>query len=68
MAKKYKVATQQIVKTMEKHGVTQYRLSKILGIRTDMVNRMVHSKNPTLKTLNKLAKAIDCRVSELIGE
>ncbi len=54
-------------KVLEQRGVTQYNLSQLLGVSTGVVSRWCsEGYNPTLKTLNKLAKALGVRIADLM--
>jgi len=59
-----------ISKNREKLGLSQERLSKLTGIRVDMISRLENGKqmNPTLRTLEALAKALEIPVHKLIDE
>jgi transcriptional regulator with XRE-family HTH domain len=59
-----------ILKNREKLGISQGKLSKLTGIRPDMISRLENGKqmNPTLLTLEKLAKALEIPISKLIDE
>lgn len=61
---------QVISKTRNKLGLSQSDLSKITGIRVDMLSRLENGKqiNPTLRTLELLAHALQIPVSALIDE
>jgi transcriptional regulator with XRE-family HTH domain len=61
---------QNISKTRNKLGLSQSDLSKITGIRVDMLSRIENGKqvNPTLRTMELLAHALQIPVAELIDE
>ena len=61
---------QIISKTRNKLGLSQSDLSKITGIRVDMLSRLENGKqvNPTLRTLELLAHALQISVAELVDE
>jgi transcriptional regulator with XRE-family HTH domain len=61
---------QNISKTRNKLGLSQSDLSKITGIRVDMLSRIENGKqvNPTLRTLELLAHALQISVAELVDE
>ena len=61
---------QVISKTRNKLGLSQSDLSRITGIRVDMLSRLENGKqmNPTLRTLELLAHALQIPVSALIDE
>lgn len=61
---------QIIPKTRSKLGLSQSDLSKLTGIRVDMLSRIENGKqrNPTLRTLELLAHALQISVAELVDE
>lgn len=61
---------QVISKTRNKLGLSQSDLSRLTGIRVDMLSRLENGKqiNPTLRTLELLAHALQIPVSALIDE
>lgn len=53
--------------TLEKYGITQMKLADRLGINRVSVSRLLSEKNDIrLSTIEKIAKAIGCNVSELV--
>ena len=61
---------QVISKTRNKLGLSQSDLSRLTGIRVDMLSRLENGRqmNPTLRTLELLAHALQIPVSALIDE
>mgnify|MGYP000947003493 FL=1 len=59
-----------IQRNRQKLGLSQSDLSKLTGIRVDMLSRIENGKqlNPTLRTLELLAHALEIAVSKLIDE
>ena len=59
-----------IQRNRQKLGLSQSDLSKLTGIRVDMLSRIENGKqlNPTLRTLELLAKALEIPVAKLIDE
>lgn len=57
-----------IKKLREKEGVSQDRLSKLADISSNTVAKMEldDSPNPTIETLQKIAKALNVDVDDLI--
>ncbi len=53
-------------KTMEKKGVTTYRLREACGIDSKTVRRLKAGENVETKTLDKLCRALDCSVEDVI--
>lgn len=53
--------------TLEKYGITQMELADRLGINRVSVSRLLSEKNDIrLSTIEKIAKAIGCNISELV--
>jgi transcriptional regulator with XRE-family HTH domain len=61
---------QNISKNRKKLGLSQSDLSRLTGIRVDMLSRLENGRqmNPTLRTLELLAHALQIPVSALIDE
>ncbi len=59
-----------ITKNREKQGMSQKKLSELSGIRVENLSRLEKGKqmNPTLFTLESIAKALQIPVSKLIDE
>ncbi len=59
-----------IQRKRRKLGLSQNDISKLTGIRVDMLSRIENGKqlNPTLRTLELLAKALEMPVAKLIDE
>ena len=56
-------------KVLKKKGMSKYEFSKRLGITTSNSARYFRKGfNPTLKTLNRWAEVLECKVSDLIEE
>lgn len=51
-------------KTMERKGITQYKLLK-LGIDHKTLDSLKKSKNITLLTVEKLVKALECTPNDI---
>ena len=51
--------------TMEKKGITQYRLLKS-GIDNRVLNALKHNKNITVLTLEKLCTILECTPDSVI--
>ncbi len=54
----------------EKKGISQDRLSKLADISLNTVAKLEsdNNSNPTIETLQKVAKALDVKVEDLIKE
>ncbi len=64
---RYKEAKFDLKTTLKEHNLTQYKLAKIMGVDSNQISVWVKKNhNPTLKTLNKIAKAIGCKVPDLL--
>jgi len=59
-----------ISRNREKIGMSQQTFSKLTGITIPNISRLEHGKqmNPTLRTLEAIAKALEIPVSKLIDE
>lgn len=59
-----------ISKRRQKLGLSQNDLYELTGIRVNVLSRMENGKqpNPTLLTLEKLAKALQCHVGDFVDE
>jgi transcriptional regulator with XRE-family HTH domain len=58
-----------IKKLREKKGISQDRLSKLADISVNTIAKLEldYSPNPTIETLQKIAKALDVSVDNLIN-
>lgn len=52
-------------KTLEKKGVTQYRLIQ-LGISRGLLDRIRKNQSVTLDTINMLCDLLDCNITDII--
>jgi len=52
--------------TLLKRGITEYQLIYKEGFSSNILHRMKHGKNITLKTLDTLCFILDCEVSDII--
>ena len=68
MRKNYKEAKVNILKILKAKKISQYELAKRLNVPSDYVTRIIQRKNPTIKTLNKVGKAIGCKVCDMIEQ
>lgn len=59
-----------IKRKMEAEGLTAYALEKRAGLKPSAVNNIIYgkSKNPSIEILKGISKALNCSVSDLIGE
>lgn len=55
--------------TLEKYGITQMELADRLGINRVSVSRLLSEKNDIrLSTIEKIAKAIGCKVGDFFAD
>ena len=52
--------------TMEKKGVTTYKLREECGIDSKTVRRLKSNENIETKTLNKLCSVLDCKIEDIM--
>ncbi len=59
-----------VARNREKLGMSQSKLHELTGIRIENISRIENGKqmNPTLFTLETLAKALQIKVSDLITQ
>ncbi len=62
----YVITYKPFYKTLLSKGVTEYHLIYKEGISANIIHRMKHGKNITLKTLDTLCFVLDCDVSDII--
>ena len=51
--------------TMEKKGVSSYKLREECGIDSKTIRRLKANDNIETKTLNKLCSVLDCRLEDI---
>lgn len=61
------ITYQPFYKTLLKKGITEYHLIYKEGISANIIHRMKHGKNITLKTLDTLCFVLDCGISDIIA-
>ena len=52
--------------TLLKNGVTEYHLIYKQGVSANILHRIKHGKNITLRTLDTLCQILNCDVSDII--
>ncbi len=52
-------------KTMEQQGISTYRLREQCGIDSKTVRRLKANENMETKTLDKLCKALNCKLEDI---
>lgn len=64
------VFAERLKMILKQRGMTEYRLAKLAGMQRSTINSLTKGDraNPLKNTLEKLSKALDISVSELIGE
>lgn len=60
--------SKNIRKLREQKGISQDKLSKLAGISLNTIAKLEldETQNPTIETLQKIAKALDVKVEDLI--
>lgn len=53
-------------KTMEKKGISTYKLREDCGIDSKTIRRLRANDNIETKTLNKLCIALDCKIEDIM--
>ncbi len=53
-------------KTMEEKGVSTYKLREECGIDSKTVRRLRANENIETKTLDKLCKALSCKIEDIM--
>ena len=59
------ISYEPLFKTMEKMGITSYRLGK-MGFPLSNYYAIKHGENISTHTLNQLCKLLQCRVEDVI--
>ena len=59
----------RLKKKMEEKNITAHALEKKAGLKTSAVHNILYgrSKNPSLNLVQTIAEALDCTLSELLG-
>lgn len=54
--------------TLHQKGISQYQLSKIIGITPANLNNLCNNKTTSIKfsILDKICEALDCNVSDIL--
>lgn len=54
--------------TLNKKGITQYKLSKITGITASNLNNLCNNKTSSIQfsVLDKICDALECEVSDIL--
>ncbi len=52
--------------TMDKKGVSTYRLREECGIDSKTVRRLRANQNIEMKTLDKICSFLDCRIEDIV--
>ncbi len=60
------ISYEPFYKTLLKKNITEYHLIYKQGVSANILHRMKHGKNITLKTLDTLCFILDCDVSDII--
>lgn len=61
---------EKLVEVMKNKGVSMYRLWKLSGVSQSTISDMINKKgkNPTTKTLQRIADALDVSINDLFDE
>ena len=62
---------QRIKQERERRGISQYRLSKMSGVSQPTISAIEavdQTRSPAVDTVEKIARALGCQVSDLMGE
>ena len=62
---------QRIKQERERRGVSQYRLAKLSGVSQPTISAIEaddQTRSPAVDTVEKIARALGCQVSDLMGE
>lgn len=67
---KMSVIAANILHKMQKQKINAHTLGKKIGIKSSTIYNVINerTKNPTIEVLISIAQALECSVSELIGE
>ncbi len=60
------ISYEPFYETLCKRGITEYHLIYKEGFSANILYRMKHGKNITVKTLDTLCFILDCEVSDII--
>jgi len=60
------ISYEPFYRTLLERGITEYHLIYKEGISANILHRMRHKKNITMKTLDTLCFILDCKVSDII--
>lgn len=52
--------------TMEKKGITTYKLREECGIDSKTIRRLRANENIETKTLNKLCSVLECKIEDIM--
>ena len=53
-------------KTMDKKGISTYKLREECGIDSKTIRRLRANENIETKTINKLCKVLNCKVEDIM--
>jgi DNA-binding Xre family transcriptional regulator len=60
------ISYEPFYRTLLRKNVTEYQLIYHHGISANILHRMKHGKNITMKTLDTLCFILDCDISDII--
>ncbi len=59
------ISYEPLFQTMERKGITAYRLVK-MGFSASTLQSIKHGNSMTMRTLNMLCEMLDCSVSDIV--
>ena len=62
----YMIKFDRLWKTMEKRNISTYYLREKSGIDSKTVRRLKNNENIETKTIDKLCKALDCDINDIL--
>lgn len=62
------ISDRPFYQTLLKRGMTEYHLIYKEGVSANILHRMKHGKNITMKTLDALCFILDCDVSDIVED
>ena len=60
------ISYEPLYKTMQKKGISTYKLINEYGISRSLLDRLKHNKPITTVTINDLCNYLDCRVEDVL--
>ena len=60
------ISYEPLYRTMQKKGITTYRLIRDFGVSRSLLDRLKHDKPVTTQTLDDLCRFLDCRIEDVL--